>query len=103
MDRSRKANRLDNEVTLQHKTQNEILLVRELIEEKLTQLQASIEKLRKTANGAAELQLRTKAFGVCRRIEGETSEQFYDKLRHWMDRDIPQPKSPRHPPRQSGR
>ena len=74
--------------------------IEELVEEKLAQLQASIEHLRQTPEGTAELKRRVKAFGECRRIEGETSGQFYDKLRHWLHRDIPLTKSPLHPPRQ---
>lgn len=102
MDRSRKANREGNEVTLQHKSQPEALRIEELVEEKLTQLQASIELLKQTPEGAAMLQRRVKLFGDCERIEGETSSQFYEKLRRWLDRDIPQTKSPLHPPRQTG-
>ena len=100
MDRSRKATREGNEVTLQHMSPKEALLIEELVEEKLAQLQASIEQLKQTPEGTAELQRRIKAFGECKRIEGETSGQFYDKLRRWLDREIPQTKSPLHPPRQ---
>jgi hypothetical protein len=101
MDRSRKANREVNEATLQHKSQREAALVEEMVEEKLAQLQASLEQLKQTPEGAADLQRRTKAFGECQQIEGETSGQFYAKLRHWLDRDIPQTKAPLHPPRQT--
>ena len=100
MDRSRKATREGNEITLQHKSQAEALLIEELIEEKLAQLQASVEQLKETPEGTANLQRRIKAFGECQRIEGETSGQFYDKLRRWLDREIPQTKAPLHPPRQ---
>ena len=100
MDRSRKANREGNEVTLQHKSRKEALLIEELVEEKLAQLQASIEQLKQTPEGTAELKRRVKAFGECLRIEGETSAQYYDKLQRWLDRDIPQTKAPLHPPRQ---
>ena len=103
MDRSRKATREANEITLQHKSQREASLTEEMIEEKLAQLQASIEQLRQTPTGTAVLQQRVKAFGECKRIEGETSGEFYEKLRRWLDRDIPPAKSPRHPPRQTGR
>lgn len=102
MDRSRKANREGHEITLQHKTKRELFLDQELVEEKLAQLQASIEQLKRTPNGTAVLQQRVKKFGECKRIEGETSGQFYEKLRRWLDRDMPQTRSPRHPPRQSG-
>jgi len=97
MDRTRKATREGNEITLQHKSQREASLTEEMIEEKLAQLQASIEQL----SGTAELQQRVKLFGDCKRIEGETSGQFYEKLRRWFNRDLPPAKSPRHPPRQS--
>jgi CRISPR/Cas system-associated endonuclease Cas1 len=100
MDRSRKATREGNEVTLQHMSPKEALLIEELAEEKLAQLQASIEQLKQTLEGTAELQRKINAFGECKRIEGETSGQYYDKLRRWLDREIPQTKSPRHPPRQ---
>ena len=100
MDRSRKANREGNEVTLQHKSRKEASRIEEMVEANLVQLQASIEQLKQTPAGTAELQRRVKAFGECRRIEGETSGQFHDKLRRWLNRKIPQTKSPRHPPRQ---
>ncbi len=102
MDNSRKANREDNEITLQYKSRQEILLEEELSEDKLTQLLAAISQLDQTPPGAAELQHRRKLFGECKRIEGETSGQFYARLRHWLDREIPQTKSPLHAPRQTG-
>jgi hypothetical protein len=102
MDRSRKANRERNEVTLQHKSRKEALRIERLVEEKLAELQASMEQLRQTPEGMAELKRRTKVFGECKRIEDETPGQFYDKLRCWLEREIPQTKSPLHPPRQVG-
>lgn len=102
MDRSRKANRARNEVTLQHKSRNEALSIERLVEENLAELQASMERLRQTPEGMAELKRRTKVFGECKRIEDETAGQFYDKLRRWLQREIPQTKSPLHPPRQVG-
>ena len=103
MDSSRKANREDNEKTLQYKSRQEAQLDEELAEDKLTQLLLSISQLDQTPAGAAELQRRTKLVGECKRIEGETSSQFYARLRHWLDRDIPQTKSPLHAPRQTGK
>jgi hypothetical protein len=100
MDRSRKATREGNEVTLQHKSRKDELLVEDLAAENLVQLQASIERMKQTPEGTAELQRRVKAFGECERIEGETFNQSYDKLRRWLDKEIPQTKSPLHPPRQ---
>jgi len=102
LDRTRKANRQDDEVTLQYRTQNDALLEAELIEEKLKQLQATVAQLEQTPQGVAELQRRITLFGECKRLDDETSAQFYDKLRVWLTRDLPQRKSPRHPPRQTG-
>ena len=102
MDRTRKANREDHEVTLQYRTKNEALDEAELIEEKLTQLQATVAQLEQTPQGMAELQRRIKLFGECKRLADETSAQFCDKLRVWLERELPQTKSPLHPPRQTG-
>jgi hypothetical protein len=102
MDHNRKANRESNEKTLQYKSRQETLLDEEFTEDKLTELMASIRQLDQTPPGADELQRRTKLFGECKRIEGETSGQFYVRLRHWLDREIPQTKSPLHAPRQTG-
>ena len=102
MDRSRKANRKGNEVTLQHKSQQEALLIEELAVDNLAALQARIEQLQHTPEDAAILEQRVKTFGECHRIEGETASQFYERLRLWLERDIPQTKSPLHPPRQIG-
>jgi hypothetical protein len=102
MDRGRKANREDNEITLQYKSRQETLLDEDLSEEKLTQLLVFISQFDQTPPGAAELQHRRKLFGECKRIEGETSGQFYARLRYWLDRAISQTKSPRHAPRQTG-
>lgn len=102
MDISRKANREANEITLQYKSRQEILLDEELAEDHLVQLLAVISQLDQTPSGAAELQRRRKLFGACERFEGESSSQFSVRLRHWLDRDMPQTKSPRHAPRQTG-
>ena len=101
MDRTRKANREDHEATLQYRTKNEAMDEAELIEEKLTQLQATVAQLEQTPQGISELQRRIKLFGECKRLADETSLQFYDKLRLWLERELPQ-KSPLHPPRQTG-
>jgi hypothetical protein len=102
MDRSRKANREGNEITLQYRSRRESMLDEELAEDNLTQLLVFISQLHQTPPGAAELQRRTKLFGECKQIEGETSGQFYGRLHHWLDRDLPQTKSPLHAPRQTG-
>jgi hypothetical protein len=102
MDRTRKANREDDEKTLQYRTPNEAQHEAELIEEKLTQLQAKIVDLERSPEGMSELQRRVKRFGECKRLEDETSAQFCDKLRFWLERDLPQTKLPLHPPRQTG-
>jgi hypothetical protein len=101
MDNSRKANREDHEITLQYKTRQEARLDEEFSEDKLTQLLAVISQLEQTSAGATELQRRTRLFGECQRIEGETSGQFYARLRRWLDREVPQMKSPLHAPRQT--
>jgi hypothetical protein len=102
MDRTRKANRQGNEVTLQHQSRDESLRIAAVIEEKLAELQASIEQLQRTPEGREELQRRVKAFGECQPIEGETPTQFYDKLRYWLTREVRLTRSPLHPPRQDG-
>jgi hypothetical protein len=102
MDHSRKANREDNERTLQYKSRQETLLDEEFTEDKLTLLLESFCQLDQTPPGAADIQRRKKLFGECNRIEGETSGQFYARLRHWLDREIPPTKSPLHSPRQTG-
>ena len=102
MDKSRKANREGNEITLQYKSRQETLLDEELAEDKLTQLLVFISQLDQTPAGVADLQRRRKLFPECKRIEGETSGQFYARLRHWLDRDIPQTKLPLHAARQTG-
>ena len=102
MDATRKATREGNETTLQYQSPQEALLVEGLNEDQLKQLLESVSRLEQTPAGAAELQRRIKLFGECERTEGETSSQFYGRLRHWLDRDMPQTKSPLHAPRQTG-
>ncbi len=102
MDTTRKATREGNETTLQYQSPQEALLVEGLNEDQLTQLLKFINGLEQTPVGAAELQRRIKLFGECKQTEGETSGQFYGRLRHWLDRDMPQSKSPLHAPRQTG-
>ena len=101
MDITRKANREAQEVTLQYRTRQAAMLDDELIEDKLAQLLAFVGKLERNPEGTAELQRRVKCFGECKRSEGETSAEFYGKLRHWLDRDIAANKSPLHAPRQT--
>ena len=101
MDRTRRATREGNEVTLHHRTENDAVRIAEIVAEKLVELEASIEQLKQTPVGAAELARRIKTFGECRRSDEETTTEFYDKLRHWLELTIPQTKSPLHPPRQS--
>jgi hypothetical protein len=103
MDRSRKENREGHEKTFQYMSRQETLLDEELIEDKLTQLLAFVGELEKTPERTAQLQRRVKLFGKCNRGEGESSAEFYAKLYHWLHRDIPQTKSPLHPPRQTDR
>ena len=58
MDKSRKANRDDNEITLQYKSRQETLLEEELGEDKLKELLEFISQIDQTPTGAAELQRR---------------------------------------------
>jgi len=101
MDPSRKANREDQEITLQYKTRQDAMLVDELNEDRLTQLLAFIDRLQQTPPGSDELRKRTKLFGECKRAPGETTIGYYGKLRQWLDRDLPQAKSRRRAQRQS--
>jgi hypothetical protein len=96
MNPSRKSKREDLEVTLLYKSRQENMLVADLIDEKLTQLQMFIGQLTHTPHGRAELETRIKRFGECKRIEGESSAQFYGRLRHWLDRDFQTTKSIRY-------
>lgn len=69
------------------------MLGAELIEDKLAQLVAFIDRLRQTPPGTEELRGRVELFGECKRTQGENSGLFYGRLRHWLDRDTPQTKS----------
>lgn len=102
MDITRKANREAHEITLQYQSRRESMLEEELADDNLTQLLMFISQLDQTPPGTVEIQRRTKIFGKCKRIKGETSGQFYARLRHWLDRDMSKMKSPLHAPRQTG-
>jgi hypothetical protein len=99
MDRSRKANRENDEITLQYKSQREARLVEDDNDDKLAQLLAFVQLLERTPPGAAELRRRKRLFGECDRSEDESSGQFCARLRHWLDREMPRGRSPRHAPR----
>jgi hypothetical protein len=103
MNITRKAHREAQELTLQYRSRQEALFDEEQIEDKLGQLLTFIGHLKRTTDGAAEIRRRVKLFGKCKRSEGETSGEFYAKLRHWLDRDNPRTKLPLHPPRQTHR
>jgi hypothetical protein len=103
MDITRKAHREAQEATLQYKSRQEALLDDEQTEEKLAQLLMFIGSLRRTPEGAAEIRSQVANFGECKRGEGETSAEFYARLRHWLDRNTPRTKSPRYSPRQTER
>lgn len=89
------------EAMLQYRNRQKTLAVDDLIEERLNHLQVFIGHLTSTPHGLAEIERRTKCFGACKRIVGETSGEFYGKLRHWLDRDLPQTRSPLHAASQS--
>jgi hypothetical protein len=101
MDRSRKENRERHEITLQYKSRQEAVLEEELIEVKLAQLLASVDQLKSTSEGAAELQRRIKLFGECNPDASETPAEIYAKLHHWLNRDMSIGKSPLHAPKKS--
>ncbi len=92
MDITRKTHREAQELILQHKIRQEAMPDEEMIEDKLSQLLAFIAQLERTPDGSAEIQRRVKTFGQCRKIEGESSAEFYAKLRRWLDRTIPRSK-----------
>jgi hypothetical protein len=95
MDIRRKVNRECHERILQYKIRQAAMLVEELVEDKLTQLLEFIDRLKQTPPGSAELRGRVKSFGECNRIKGEDTASFYGRLRYWLDRDIPQARTPR--------
>ncbi|WP_254510204.1 hypothetical protein [Anatilimnocola floriformis] len=100
MDRSRKASRAGNEITLQYQTAAEYLMIEELTEDRLLHLQALIEELKLTPAGAELLQRRVKLFGECHQSQGELIGSYHHRLTQWFQRDMPASKSPLHPPRQ---
>ena len=97
MDISQKAIREGHESILRLQAKQRTLSVKQLDEETLGHLLAFVRQLERTPPGAAELQRRTTLFGECNRLEGETSSRFRGRLRHWLDREMPQTKSPRRP------
>ena len=97
----RKTDRDDHEIILQYPVRQETLVVHEDVEQKLTQLRSFIWRLEQTPSGAAEIRRRVELFGECKRSESENSGQFYARLRYWLDKDLPQTKSPLHAPRQT--
>ncbi|MCE9606390.1 MAG: hypothetical protein K8U03_15955, partial [Planctomycetia bacterium] len=94
MDRSRKANREGSEALLQVKSRQAAMGVEERGEDKLTQLEMFVQSLKKTPAGGTDLQHRLKLFGECKRFEGESSGQFYGRLRNWLDRSLPKTNAP---------
>jgi hypothetical protein len=100
MDRSRKATRAGNEATFHYQSRQEGLLEEALIDDKLSQLQAFIAQLEQDPVGKAQLDRRTRLYGECKREPDQSPADFYARLHRWLQRDIPQTKSPLHPPRQ---
>jgi len=101
MDASRKANREDNEITLQYQSQQDPLLVDELTENKLRQSMVFMSWLEQTPPGAAEIKRRNTLFGECKRIGGETSKHFDVRQCRWLERNMPKIKSPLNAPRET--
>ena len=102
MHRNNRLRRKALNATLQFRSWQATLAAEDLIEEKLVHLQVFIGHLAHTPHGLAEVERRPKCFGDCKRINGETSGQFYGRLRHWLDRDMPQTESPLYALRQTG-
>ncbi|MCE9604343.1 MAG: hypothetical protein K8U03_05495 [Planctomycetia bacterium] len=102
MDRSRKATREANETTLQHKSRADVVMTEELMQERLAGLQSLIEQIQKKPPGKIEIARRISAFGECTKIETESAGQYYERLRIWLERRLPQKRRPLHPPRQNG-
>ena len=102
MNPKQNAKREGHEATLQYRTHQETLGVEERYEERLAQLHSYIRQLKRTPPGAVEFERRIKVFGECNRVDNEPTNQFYGRLRHWLDRDMPLAKARLHPPRHSG-
>ena len=47
-----------------------------------------LPRMSQTVQGKADLERRTKVFGPCRVREGESSREFYGRLRRWLDADV---------------
>jgi hypothetical protein len=89
MDRTRKPNLAGSEVAQQLQSRQADMGIEELREDKLTHLKMFVQSLEKTPAGGKELQQRLELFGECKRVEGESSGQFYGRLRFWLDRSLP--------------
>lgn len=66
----------------------EDLTPKQQVAEKLYQLQAFLVQLGKTPHGKADLARRTKRFGPCTRAEDERAQDFYGRLRAWLDASV---------------
>ena len=95
MDLRRKTTPEQNEPAISARSQADTRPVDEINDEKLTKLLTFLSSLQRTPPGAAEVERRTQLYGECKRSESESSAQFYARLRHWLDRDLPQPQSSR--------
>jgi len=96
MDMTRKAHREAQDAIRRYGDRQKSLLDWQVAEEKLTQLLAFIGQLERTPAGSIEIESRVQRFGGCDRRDGESSAEFYSKLRHWLDRDLPRSKSRPH-------
>lgn len=94
MTTSRKADRDGQEISRQFQRRQERLSREELDDFKLTHLLEFIEQLEQTSVGQTDLRRRTRLFGECVRLEGESTAQFHGRLRFWLDRNLPQTESP---------
>lgn len=102
MEKSQKPEPDDGGAIFEYETRPKELHHQDLTEEKLAQLLEFIGELQQHPEGAAELKLRINRYGKCDRMEGETTAQFYGRLRSWLDKDLPLTKSSRHAPSENG-
>src|SRR4051794_4971897 len=93
MDMTRKAHREAQDAIRRYGDRQKGLLDWQVADEKLAQLLAFIGQLERTPAGSIELESRIERFGGCNRNDGESAAEYYSKLRHWLDRDLPRTKS----------
>ncbi|MBA4017529.1 MAG: hypothetical protein C0483_10190 [Pirellula sp.] len=56
--------------------------------ERLFELQEFIRQLSQTVQGQADLKLRSARYGACDIMPNESEQNFYGRLRRWMDHEL---------------